>query len=243
MRRSQRLIAAAVVIALSGALAGCGGGGMSNFDPIRSARLPRHQEEAAGRTQAGVPRRRAGPRAGRAEGSVQGLAPGADRPAERRRAAAAAAPPPEEPKSKRPRNPEAASSRQPQRRAGASLPLPPIPMPRRRKRAAPPRRRRRRSRRRSCAAAPPRRRPISRPAAIGAARAVHAAIRLAVPGADAERQLLALNFVSPFALTRAVLNRAHWIVHVLHDCHHRPAQCRKIDAVQPAGRAEARAGR
>jgi hypothetical protein len=33
MRRSQRLIATAVVIALSGALAGCGGGGMSNFDP------------------------------------------------------------------------------------------------------------------------------------------------------------------------------------------------------------------
>ena len=33
MRRSQRLIATAVVIALSGALAGCGGGGMSSFDP------------------------------------------------------------------------------------------------------------------------------------------------------------------------------------------------------------------
>src|SRR4249919_626941 len=33
MRRSQRLIATAVLIALSGALAGCGGGGMTNFDP------------------------------------------------------------------------------------------------------------------------------------------------------------------------------------------------------------------
>ena len=33
MRRSQRLIATAVVIALSGVLAGCGGGGMSSFDP------------------------------------------------------------------------------------------------------------------------------------------------------------------------------------------------------------------
>src|ERR1700710_846492 len=32
MRRSQRLIAAAVAVALSGALAGCTGG-MSNFDP------------------------------------------------------------------------------------------------------------------------------------------------------------------------------------------------------------------
>src|SRR6476660_567884 len=30
---SKRLIALAVVVALSGALAGCGGGGMSNFDP------------------------------------------------------------------------------------------------------------------------------------------------------------------------------------------------------------------
>jgi hypothetical protein len=33
MRRSQRLIAAAVLIALSGALAGCSGGGISSFDP------------------------------------------------------------------------------------------------------------------------------------------------------------------------------------------------------------------
>ncbi|RZN30837.1 hypothetical protein CWO90_19020, partial [Bradyrhizobium sp. Leo121] len=33
MRRSQRLIAAAVAIALCSVLAGCGGGGLSNFDP------------------------------------------------------------------------------------------------------------------------------------------------------------------------------------------------------------------
>jgi hypothetical protein len=33
MRRPQRLIAAAVLVALSGALAGCGGGGIGNFDP------------------------------------------------------------------------------------------------------------------------------------------------------------------------------------------------------------------
>lgn len=33
MRRSQRLIAAAVLTALCSVLAGCGGGGMSNFDP------------------------------------------------------------------------------------------------------------------------------------------------------------------------------------------------------------------
>ncbi|MCC8943482.1 hypothetical protein H8A99_45575, partial [Bradyrhizobium sp. Arg68] len=33
MRRSQRLIAAAIVAALCSVLAGCGGGGMANFDP------------------------------------------------------------------------------------------------------------------------------------------------------------------------------------------------------------------
>ena len=33
MRRPQRLIALAIVIALSSALAGCGGGGFSSFDP------------------------------------------------------------------------------------------------------------------------------------------------------------------------------------------------------------------
>ena len=33
MRRLQRLIAASVLIALSSALAGCGGGGFSSFDP------------------------------------------------------------------------------------------------------------------------------------------------------------------------------------------------------------------
>src|SRR5882762_5992689 len=33
MRRSQRLIAATVAIALCSVLAGCGGGGLSSFDP------------------------------------------------------------------------------------------------------------------------------------------------------------------------------------------------------------------
>src|SRR6266702_7817541 len=33
MRRSQRLIAAAVAVALCSVLAGCGGGGMGSFDP------------------------------------------------------------------------------------------------------------------------------------------------------------------------------------------------------------------
>ncbi len=48
MRRSQRLIAAAVLDRASrGALAGCGSGGLASFDPSDHARLPRHQEEAA----------------------------------------------------------------------------------------------------------------------------------------------------------------------------------------------------
>jgi hypothetical protein len=34
MRRSQRLIAAAVAVALCSVLAGCGGGGLSSFDPM-----------------------------------------------------------------------------------------------------------------------------------------------------------------------------------------------------------------
>ena len=83
MRRSQRLIAATVAVALSSVLAGCWRR-HEQFRSDRSARLPRHQEEAAGRAQAGVPRGRAGPRAGRAEGFVQGSATAADRPAERR---------------------------------------------------------------------------------------------------------------------------------------------------------------
>src|SRR5437899_8278596 len=33
MRGSKRLVSLTVLVALSGALAGCGGGGMANFDP------------------------------------------------------------------------------------------------------------------------------------------------------------------------------------------------------------------
>src|ERR1700676_3024230 len=104
MRRSQRLIALAVVIALSGALAGCGGGGMSSFDPsdlldfldtkkkLPGERKPVFPEGVPGLEQ-GVPKELY-------KGNVEqqqlqqqnaqaaGLAP-------------APAPPPEEPKSKR----------------------------------------------------------------------------------------------------------------------------------------------
>ena len=100
MRRSQRLIAAAVVIALSGALAGCAGG-MSSFDPsdlldfldtkkkLPGERKPVFPEGVPGLEQ-GVPK-------GLYKGSAQEQI---DQQNAQAAAAAAAAPPPEEPKSK-----------------------------------------------------------------------------------------------------------------------------------------------
>jgi predicted small lipoprotein YifL len=84
MRRSQRLIAAAVLTALCGALAGCGSGGMANFDPSDMLDFLDTKKKLAGDRKPVFPRRRARPRAGRAEGIVQGLAAGTARPAERR---------------------------------------------------------------------------------------------------------------------------------------------------------------
>ena len=184
MRRSQRLIAAAVLISLSGVLAGCVG--QPEQLGIRpTAGFSRHQEKAAGRTQAGIPRRRAGPRTGRAEGIVQGLGAGTDRSAERP-AAAAAAPPPGAPKSKHAKskgNPPARGRRLPDAAAAEDG---------------------------SAAAAPPgsqaqeNRAPAHHRAAAGSADgaagafrstgAAAATIRRAIPGADAERYLHALDF-------------------------------------------------
>src|ERR1700737_2495301 len=101
MRRPQRLIAAAVLIALSSALAGCGGGGLGNFDPtglldfldtkkkLPGERKPVFPEGVPGLEQ-GVPKELY--KGSRQEQIDQQNA---------RAAAAAAAPPPEEPKSKR----------------------------------------------------------------------------------------------------------------------------------------------
>ena len=167
MRRSQRLIAATVLIALSGALAGCGS--MGNFDPtdmldfldtkkkLPGERKPVFPEGVPGLEQ-GVPKelykgarssrstirtpRRGRRRAAAAGAEIEGAAKSKGKPSRQRRAPA------------------------------LSPPLPPSPMPRPRKRAAPPRRRRRRSRRRSCASAPPRRRPIKSGGATGRARAI-----------------------------------------------------------------------
>jgi hypothetical protein len=101
MRRSQRLIAAAVLISLCGALAGCGGGGMSSFDPtdlldwldtkkkLPGDRKPVFPEGVPGVEQ-GVPKELY-------KGSAQEKLDQQNAQA----AAAASAPPPEEPKSKR----------------------------------------------------------------------------------------------------------------------------------------------
>ena len=162
MRRPQHLIAIAIVIALSGALAGCGGGGFSSFDPsdlldfldtkkkLPGERKPVFPEGVPGLEQ-GVPKNLY--KGSRQEQIDQQNAEAA--------AAAAAAPPAEEPDRSAARTPEAINQSRPAGRPRSSRPQRRTPMPRLRKRAAPPRRRRLPSRRRSSAVAPPRRRPIA----------------------------------------------------------------------------------
>src|ERR1700704_2613406 len=160
MRGSKRLIALAVVVALSGALAGCGGGGMSSFDPsdlldfldtkkkLPGERKPVFPEGVPGLEQ-GVPKNLY--KGSRQEQIDQQTA----------EAAPAAAPPAQEPKSKR-----GAKGKKPAVAGRAPAPTPrrrpPTPMPRRGKRAAPPLPRPLPSGR-SCAGAPRRRRPMRRP--------------------------------------------------------------------------------
>src|SRR5258707_14419228 len=98
MRRSQRFIASLVALALCSVLAGCGGGGMSNFDPsdlldfldtkkkLPGERKPVFPEGVPGLEQ-GVPKELY-------KGSRQ-------EQIDQQNAAAAAAPPPEPPKSKK----------------------------------------------------------------------------------------------------------------------------------------------
>ena len=100
MRRPQRLIAAAVLVALSGALAGCGGGGLGNFDPSDMLDFLDTKKKLPGERKAvfpdGVP--------GLDQGVPKDLYKGArqqqlDDP--NAQAATAAPPPAEEPRSKR----------------------------------------------------------------------------------------------------------------------------------------------
>src|SRR5277367_2572972 len=123
MRLSQRLIAAAVLIALSGALAGCGGGGISSWDPsdmldwldtkkkLEGDRKPVFPEGVPGLEQ-GVPRELY-------KGSAQEKLD-----QQNAQAAAAAAPPAEQPKAakkrKKDKPPAAASTADPNTPADAN---------------------------------------------------------------------------------------------------------------------------
>jgi len=95
MRRPQRLIAATVLIALSGALAGCGS--MGNFDPSDLLDFLDTKKKLPGERKPvfpdGVP--------GLEQGVPRDLYKGSRVEDPNAQAAATAAPPPEEPKSKR----------------------------------------------------------------------------------------------------------------------------------------------
>jgi predicted small lipoprotein YifL len=101
MRRPQRLIALAVLIALSGALAGCGGGGLSSFDPSDLLDFLDTKKKLPGERKPvfpdGVPGLEQGVPKNLYKGSRQEQIDQQNAEA----AAAAAAPPPQEPKSKR----------------------------------------------------------------------------------------------------------------------------------------------
>jgi len=95
MRRPQRLIAAAVLTVLCGALAGCGGGGLGNFDPTDMLDFLDTKKKLPGERKPvfpdGVP--------GLEQGVPKDLYKGSrQEQLDQRNAAAAAALPPEEPK-------------------------------------------------------------------------------------------------------------------------------------------------
>ncbi len=119
MRRSQRLIAAAVLAALSGALAGCGGGGLSNWDPSDMLDFLDTKKKLPGERKPvfpdGVPGLEQGVPKDLYKGSAQQQLDQQNAQA----AAAASAPPPEEPKQKR-----AAKSKQPATASTAPAPDP-----------------------------------------------------------------------------------------------------------------------
>ena len=100
MRRSQRLIALAVLVALCGALAGCGGGGLSSFDPSDLLDFLDTKKKLPGERKPvfpdGVPGLEQGVPKDLYKGSRQEQIDRQNADA----AAAAATPPPQEPKSK-----------------------------------------------------------------------------------------------------------------------------------------------
>ena len=195
MRRSQRLIAAIVAVALCSVLAGCGGGGLSGFDPSDLLDFLDTKKKLPGERKPvfpdGVP--------GLEQGVPKELYKGSRQEQidqQNAAAAAAAAPPPEEPKSKS------------RGKGGKSAPAAASTAP-----AAGPAAQ---AHHRSAA------RPDGSAAfAVGRACAAHPTIRRAVPGADAERQFFAL--VSVLHSIDTPFEKGAWIVHALHDCHYRPA--------------------
>jgi hypothetical protein len=101
MRRSQRLIAAAVLIALCGALAGCGGGGMSSFDPTDLLDFLDTKKKLPGDRKPVFPEGVPGLEQGVPKDLYKGSAQEKLDRQNAQAAAAAAAPPSEDPKSKR----------------------------------------------------------------------------------------------------------------------------------------------
>jgi hypothetical protein len=101
MRCSQRLIAATVLIALCGALAGCGGGGMSSFDPTDLLDFLDTKKKLAGDRKPVFPEGVPGLEQGVPKDLYKGSAQERIDRQNAQAASAAAAPPPEEPKSKR----------------------------------------------------------------------------------------------------------------------------------------------
>ena len=195
MRRSQRLIATAVVIALSGVLAGCSGG-MSSFDPTDMLDFLDTKKKLPGERKPvfpeGVP--------GLEQGVPKDLYKGSRQEQmdqQNAEAAAAAAPPVEEPKSKR----GAKSGKQP---ATASRAPAPGAAPAADAEAVAGGRGQHRRGAAASQAGEDRAPAYHRAAAgrAGTACAIAAAICFTVPGANAERHLYALIWFL-ISLTRA----------------------------------------
>src|SRR6195256_1347127 len=100
MRGSKRLIALAVVVALSGALAGCGGGGIANFDPSDLLDFLDTKKKLPGERKPVFPEGVPGLEQGVPKDLYKGAAQERLNQQEAQTAAAAAAAPAEEPKPK-----------------------------------------------------------------------------------------------------------------------------------------------
>ncbi len=252
MRLSQRLIAAAVLVALSGALAGCGGGGLSSW--IRPICWISSTPRKSCRASASRFSPRAFPASSRAcRRSCTKVPP--------RSSSISRTPQPPLRLSRRPRksrnrlrNPGA--RRASRRRRPAPLlrqhqgpPLRPIPMLRPRERTPRLPRHRRPSRRKSFASAPPRHRRISRPcspprlrnnnpphrsrrrcrAITSSADLFIALTRTPVQSLARSIRAIGANLIAEQNRSTLLRNDAPeraGILYVFYHCHYRPAQCR-----------------